>query len=148
MVESEMERVQAVERYRSGERPVEICASLGRSLRWLYKWVERAEAGQQEWWVEASRRPRRMAGRTEDAIEGAVLEVRRLLEEAGQFCGAQSIAWELEELAIEVPSITTINRIIKRTDGRDQDTAVDRPKANDIQHRRPTRRDRSSKATS
>jgi hypothetical protein len=55
-----------------------------------------------------------MVEQTEQAVEAAVVEVRRRLEQAGQFCGAQSIAWELEEAAIEVPSITTINRIIKR----------------------------------
>ena len=40
----EMERQQAVQRYQRGESATEISASLGRSVRWLYKWVERAES--------------------------------------------------------------------------------------------------------
>lgn len=114
MVKSEKERVRAVERYRQGERATEICASMGRSVRWLYKWIRKAETGESEWWTEASRRPRNVVIRTESTIEQAVIEARRRLEGAGQFCGAQSIAWELEELAIKAPSIATINRIINR----------------------------------
>jgi len=111
---SEMERVRAVERYRRGEAPSEICASLGRSARWLYKWIERAEAGAENWWTEKPRRPQRVANRSEPAVEQLVVEIRDRLERDRQFSGAHSIAWELEETLRETPSIATINRILKR----------------------------------
>jgi len=109
----EMERQDAVERYRRGESAGAICASIGRSLRWLYKWIERAE-GQSEWWVERSRRPHAPTNRSSDEIEQLVVHTRQRLAREEGFQGAQSIAWELEAAKIPAPSIATINRILKR----------------------------------
>lgn len=113
MDKAEMERQQAVKRYQNGESASEICASLGRSVRWLYKWVERAE-GEGEWWTERSRRRHGQGNRSSTEIETMVVSARRRLEEAEGFCGAHSIAWELEESGLRAPSIATINRILKR----------------------------------
>jgi len=33
------ERANAVQRYLAGESPESICAALGKTTRWLYKWV-------------------------------------------------------------------------------------------------------------
>ena len=33
------ERTNAVQRYLAGESPESICAALGKTTRWLYKWV-------------------------------------------------------------------------------------------------------------
>lgn len=109
----EMERQQAVERYRQGESVAAICSSLGRSVRWLYKWIERAQ-GEGSWWEEQSRRPHSSSNRSSTETEQLVMQTRqRLIEDEG-FKGAQSIAWELEAAKIKAPSIATINRILKR----------------------------------
>lgn len=108
-----MERQQAVERYRRGESATEICASLRRSVRWLYKWVDRAES-EGEWWVERSRRRHGHGNRSSTEIESLVVHTRQRLEHEDGFCGAQSIAWELETAGLQCPSIATINRILKR----------------------------------
>ena len=34
-------RVLAVQRFKAGESPESICASLGKSKFWLYKWAKR-----------------------------------------------------------------------------------------------------------
>ena len=39
----EKERILAVERFHNGEKPESICASLGKSKTWLYKWIKRRE---------------------------------------------------------------------------------------------------------
>lgn len=109
----EMERVRAVERYRRGESAAAIGASIGRSVRWVYKWVERAEQGGQ-WWREQSRTPRRVVNRSPADVEQLIVDARRRLVRDGGFAGAQMIAWELEESAVAVPSIATINRVLKR----------------------------------
>jgi len=108
-----MERQQAVERYRRGESAGEICASMGRSIRWLYKWIERAEGGG-EWWVEHSRRWRGRGTRSSSEIEQVVVHTRQRLAREDGFHGAQAIAWELEAGEQPCPSIATINRILKR----------------------------------
>jgi putative transposase len=108
-----MERQQAVERFRKGESVTEICASLGRSLRWLYKWIERAEA-EGEWWLERSRARHGRGNRSSEEIEQLVVHTRQRLARENGFQGAQSIAWELDEATMAHPSIATINRILKR----------------------------------
>lgn len=109
----EMERQQAVERYQQGESVAAICTSLGRSVRWLYKWIERAQK-EGSWWEEQSRRPHSPFNRSSTETEQLVMQTRQRLVQDECFKGAQSIAWELEAAKIKAPSIATINRILKR----------------------------------
>src|ERR1051326_3175088 len=104
-----MERQQAVKRYRRGESAAEICASLGRSLRWLYKWIGRAES-EGEWWIEQSRARHGRGSRSSGETEQLVVQTRQRLAREDGFRGAQSIAWELEAAEVRCPSIATINR--------------------------------------
>ena len=109
----EMERQQSVQRYQRGESATEISASLGRSVRWLYKWVERAES-EGEWWTERSRGRHGRGNRSSTEMESLVVYTRQRLEREDGFRGAHSIAWELEAIEVRCPSIATINRILKR----------------------------------
>lgn len=111
----ELERGRAVERYRAGECPSTICASLGRSREWFYKWLRRFESGEADWFRDRSRRPHESPAATSPEIEQAVITVRRRLVSQDLFHGAQAIRWELEDLGIEpVPSMRTISRILAR----------------------------------
>jgi putative transposase len=107
----QVERVLAVERYRKGEPVEAICTSLRRSRSWFYKWLERAEQGQEEWYEEHSRR-RHHSGACEDELRQRVVEMRQRLEAEGSFVSAQMIAWELEAQQIAPPSMATIKRIL------------------------------------
>jgi transposase InsO family protein len=105
----------AVQRYKSGESPASICASLGKSRFWLYKWVQRFNEGGAEWFKDRSRRPSVTSNRTAREIEEIVKAIRHNLNAQNLFCGAQAILWEMEDLGIKpLPSIRTINRIIAR----------------------------------
>jgi len=109
------DRHQAIDRYRQGERPTNICAALGYSRRWLYKWLKRASSSAQEWASDQSRRPHRHPTRLGPEIEQIVTLVRLSLYNRGLFCGAQAIRWELEDLAVRpLPSLRTINRLLVR----------------------------------
>lgn len=108
----EMERQWAVKRYQGGEDVESICASLGKSARWLFKWVDRASAGG-EWWQEKSKRPLKLRDKTSETIEGLVVATRQELIREGAFSGAQSIVWELQEKNIASPSTATVNRILR-----------------------------------
>jgi transposase len=108
-------RVIAVERFNAGESSDAICTSLGKSKFWLYKWVKRCTEGNASWYDNHSRRPRETPNRTPSDIEEIVKRVRRTLEKRDQFCGAQAILWELEDMQITpLPSVRTINRILVR----------------------------------
>lgn len=108
-------RRRAVERCVRGEKPGAICASLGRTQRWLYKWLKRFQGGNPEWYREHSRRPEHVPGRSPEDIEAIVKFVRLELYNRGEFCGAQAIRWRLEDEHVSpLPSLRTINRIVSR----------------------------------
>jgi len=110
-------RVLAVRRFKAGEKPESICTSLGKSKFWLYKWVKRHSEDDPLWFEDHSRKPLSTPHRTPVEIEEIVKFVRLSLYNKNLFCGAQAILWELEDLRVSpLPSLRTINRILKRND--------------------------------
>lgn len=113
--EPEADRRRAIQRYRAGESATAICASMGYSTSWIYKWLERFKSGDPDWYREQSRRPKRSPTQTGQDIEQLVISVRKRLARQNLFHGAQAIRWELEDLEIHpVPSVRTIGRILLR----------------------------------
>lgn len=108
-------RVLAVQRFKAGESPESICASIGKSKFWLYKWVKRYSDDNPLWFEDRSRKPLTTPHRTPFEIEEVVKLVRLSLYNQDLFCGAQAILWEMEDLGVTpLPSLRTINRILKR----------------------------------
>jgi putative transposase len=111
----ELKRTWAVQRFFKGEKSESICASLGCSKSWLYKWVNRCLGGDPFWVESQSRRPLINPRHTSPEIEEIVKLVRLNLYNQDLFCGAQAISWEMEDLGVQpLPSIRTINRILNR----------------------------------
>ena len=111
------QRAEAVQRYLAGESPHIICASLGRTKRWLYKWIARHSPEDPSWNDDYSRRPLSNPNRTPGEIERIVEMVRLNLYNKGLFCGSQAIQWELHDMEVRpIPSLSTIGRILKRRD--------------------------------
>ena len=111
----ERKRILAVERFVKGEDPSVICTSLGRSKRWLYKWIKRYREYGESWPEEHSRRPLSNPRHIRSDIEEIVRTIRTSLFGKDLFCGAQAILWEMEDLGIvPLPSLRAINRILKR----------------------------------
>ena len=109
------ERANAVRRYLAGEAPESICASLGKTTRWLYKWVSRHTHDDPAWCEEHSRRPLSSPYRTPAEIEEIVEMVRLSLYNKGLFCGNQAIQWEMNDMEVQpIPSLSTIGRILRR----------------------------------
>ena len=108
-------RIMAVKRFENGEDCGTICASLGKSKTWLYKWVKRYKEDGQSWPEDHSRRPLTNPLHTGSDIEEMIRVIRSSLAAKDLFCGAQAILWEMEDLGIvPLPSIRTINRILER----------------------------------
>lgn len=108
-------RALAVQRFMAGESPESICASLGKSRFWLYKWVKRFSEDDTSWFEDRSRRPHMIPNRTPSEVEEIIKMIRLNLYNQDLFCGAQAIFWELEDLGVKpLPSIRTINRILSR----------------------------------
>jgi len=123
----EQERIDAVDRYLKGERPSKICKSLGRSRVWLRKWIRRyndsEKSSKMEWFRDKSRAPKNVHRKTDSGMEQLVITVRKSLlegttEDTKYRCiGAVEIQFYMHELGYsedEMPSLSTIKRIIKR----------------------------------
>lgn len=111
------DRIRALERFRQGESVAAIANSLGYSRRWVYKWIARSRVENPEgpWPEDRSRRPHANPRSCSTEMVEAVKLARFHLYNRGLFCGAQAIAWELEEMGLEDhPSLRTINRILSR----------------------------------
>jgi hypothetical protein len=88
---------------------------VGKTTRWLYKWVARHTPEDPAWANDRSRQPLRSPSRTPVEIETIVEMVRLGLYNKGLFCGNQAIQWELRDMAVHpVPSLSTIGRILRR----------------------------------
>jgi putative transposase len=110
-------RNRAVRRFLAGEKAEAICASLGHSRSWLYKWVSRYDESDDSWCENRPTVLLHATNRTPFEIEEIVKMIRLNLYNQDLFCGAQAILWELEDLGVKpLPSLRTINRILSRNE--------------------------------
>lgn len=113
----EEERQLAIPRCLAGEAPIAVATTLGRSRRWVYKWLARHRTGDPAWATDQSRRPHSQPLALPARVGEAVRLVRLELYNEGLLCGAQNIRWRLEELEVQpLPSLRTINRVLARYD--------------------------------
>ncbi|MBK5101799.1 MAG: helix-turn-helix domain-containing protein [Desulfobacteraceae bacterium] len=94
-------RILAVKRFLNGEKPSSICASLGRSRSWLYKWINRHVDGGNSWSESRSCRPLSNPTHTSLEVEEIIKMIRLDLYNRDLFCCAQAIRWEMEDLNIK-----------------------------------------------
>lgn len=127
--EEEKERIHAVEQCLTNHPVASICAALGHSRKWLYKWLERYKAGEDNWFKDRPRDPKFRPQRTPREIEEIVRITRLSLYNAGEFCGPEAIRWKLEDDGEQnIPSTSTIMRILRRCDLTNRRTGRYEPK--------------------
>lgn len=108
-------RREAVARVLSGEPAAKVAAALGRTDRWVRKWVARYDPLDDSWVADESRAPHHRPTRTPDGTRGLVLTIReRLMADPWAQVGSVAIAWEMAKLGFDHPPATwTIERILK-----------------------------------
>jgi len=115
--EEELRR-EAVRRRLAGESPTEIAEALGRTTRWVRKWVARHhDDGDAETWARSrSRAPHRSPAKTSAELEAQILGARsRLVANPRAQYGALAVQWELRRLGIDpIPPARTIERVLAR----------------------------------
>lgn len=117
MSEEEL-RKEAVRRRLAGESPTEIADALGRTTRWVRKWVARHHDDcQTEAWAQGrSRAPHHSPTQTPDDIAELIVAARKSLvaNPRAQY-GALAVQWELRRLGvIDIPPARTIERVLER----------------------------------
>jgi transposase InsO family protein len=91
-----------------------VARDYGVSRRWVQVLVARYLAGGRAAFEPRSRRPHTSPRRTSQAVEDAIVALRKDLAEAGHDAGAETIAWHLRLQAGCSPSVATIWRILSR----------------------------------
>lgn len=115
MLKEEELRKQAIDLYQKDMKIAEISRQVGRSRQWVYKWIERYEAGSEEWCKSLSNAPKTIVNTTNSSIEQEVIEARkRLTLDPHMLSGAYPIYHDLKDRGITPPSISTINRILRK----------------------------------
>ena len=109
-------RQEAVRRRLEGESPEEIARELGRTSRWVRKWVARhaQESHEGEWAAGHSRAPLSSPTRTPETVRGLIIEARtRLVENPRAQYGSLAVQWELRRLGLDpIPPARTIERVL------------------------------------
>jgi len=110
-------REKAIERYENGESPKEIYESLGKGKTWFFKWLNRYKHDGENWAESRSQRPHHIPKKVDEVMEQAVIETRKRLErQLYAQIGALAISFDLERRGIHPPSLSTINKILKRNE--------------------------------
>jgi transposase len=91
-----------------------VARDYGVSRRWVQKLAGRYLAEGEAAFEPRSRRPHGSPRRTSQAVEDAIVALRKELAEAGHDAGAETIAWHLRQRAGCSPSAATIWRILSR----------------------------------
>ena len=93
-----------------------ISSQLLRSRQWVHKWILKYKNKPgSDWYIAESRAPKKILHATSIDVEKSIVEVRKILS-SKQYSqkGAVSILYELKRIGITAPSVSTINRILKK----------------------------------
>ena len=111
----EQERIDSVNRYIRGDKPVNICRDVGRSKTWLFTWVNRFENGEEEWYKSQSNAPKKHGRKTRKDIESTIVNIRKALmvgnEHESKYLGvgADAIQYRMKKLGFSkdvIPSVS------------------------------------------
>jgi transposase InsO family protein len=91
-----------------------VAAATGRSKSWVQRHVALYRAGGDEALVPCRRGPKLPANLTAARIEDTIVARRKRLAEDGLDAGARTIAWHMSHEGLEVPSLSTIHRVLRR----------------------------------
>jgi len=97
-----------------GRSVSELAAAHGVHRSWIYKLLARYRAGGYGALERRSRAPRSSPNRTSAEMVEAIVSLREQLEAEGHDCGAATIAFHLAERFEQVPSRSTIWRLLKK----------------------------------
>ena len=99
---------------REGRSVAELAEAHGIHRSWIYKLVARYRAEGEAGLAPRSRRPRSSPTATPTELEDEIVLLRKQLAEEGLDAGAVTIHWHLGRRHDDVPSVSSIWRVLKR----------------------------------
>ena len=97
-----------------GRTKAEVGRDYGLSRQWVHELIRRYEAEGDSGLGSRSRRPRSNRARIPEAVEDAIVALRKELAEQGLDAGAHTIAYHLIRRQGSAPSVATIWRVLSR----------------------------------
>jgi transposase len=97
-----------------GRSVSELAAAHGVHRSWIYKLLARYREGGLDALQPRSKRPRSCEHETPAEVVKAIVELRGELESQGHDGGAETIAYHLAQTHKDIPSVSTIWRILRR----------------------------------
>jgi len=97
-----------------GRSVSELAVAHGVHRSWIYKLLARYREGGSEALAPRSRRPRSCRHETSPALVERIVKLRAELAAQGHDAGAQTIAYHLAQSQKDIPSLSTIWRILRR----------------------------------
>jgi len=97
-----------------GRSAREVARAHGISKSWIYELIRRYRVGGYEALQPRARRPRSCRHETPAALVKKIVQLRRELESQGHDAGAETIAYHLAQSHKDIPSVSTIWRILRR----------------------------------
>jgi len=97
-----------------GRSAREVARAHGISKTWIYELIARFRAGGYEALQPRSRRPHSCKHETSRELVQAIVALRGELETQGHDAGAETIAYHLSQTHKDIPSLSTIWRILRR----------------------------------
>lgn len=110
-------RIQAIQRYLSGEKISAIARSYRKSRAWFYKWLKRykASGGQGDWYKGQSKAPKTKPTKVCSGVEKHIIAARTNLQQKRYSqTGAIAIQYEFMRQGLDPPPVWTINRVLAR----------------------------------
>lgn len=115
MEQEEILRQEAIRLHLQGVSVKLISEQVNRTRQWVYKWLNEFKGGSSDWYKTKSTAPKTVPVKTAERIEQLVIDIRkRLQNERYAQKGVTSILYEFERLGVTPPSVSTINRILRR----------------------------------
>src|SRR5438270_1565957 len=99
---------------REGRSVAELAEAHGIHRSWIYKLLARYRAEGEAGLVAGSRRPRSSPTQVPTGLEDEIVLLRKQLAEEGLDAGAMTIHWPLCRQGVQVPSVSTIWRVLRR----------------------------------
>lgn len=114
-MELEKLRKEAIRRHLAGESITIICHKLNVSRKWFYKWWNRYKSGNEFWFQDKPKLPKKIPNKINTTMEQLIISIRDELEKTKYAQkGASAIAWQIQKLGHTPPPYWTINRVLKR----------------------------------
>ena len=108
-------RQRAISLYLQNWKIPAICQTVGCSRSWFFKWLQKFETGDPNWFKSESKKPRNIHKKFDQETEKLIINVRKkLMATPFSQYGPQAIYYDLEQQGYNPPPVWQIARVLEQ----------------------------------